>query len=296
MKKNKIKNYLEKTSVYEPKYLDKIDFNKKLNFVTIFCPFVRRFKNTNKYIFSEDILYINKIINKHFTLENSSYVQVNPKAIALSWEIPHIIMDLIEINADFSWRILIADELKDNMVADQQLENIARKKMLKSAEKALSFGLKTLIPFKVIKNVSVELTTELEFDGESISCLIDQLSGLYSKTFFQKTILGENRRYLKELEKQFLMRYSKSESFVKEKSFKEAAYRSVLAEFVRRENTVFISAQPPEIGDEFHGALTSNVMPTLFLIKNVEGVNKIDDVFRSRFEKQKFIKLLAKEL
>lgn len=296
MKKDKIKNYLEKTSVYKPKHFDKIDFNKKLNFVTIFCPFVRQFKDTNKYIFSEDILYMNNIINKHFILENSSYVQINPKAIALSWEIPYIIKDLLEINADFSWRILIADELKENMVVDSQLENLAREKMLESVKKALFLGLKYLMPFEVFRNISVELTTALDFNGENISDLIDQLSKLYSKKFFQKTILRENSRYLKELENQFLKRYSKSESFAKMKSFKEAAYRSVLAEFVRRENTVFISAQPPEIGDEFHGALTSNVMPTLFLIKNVEGMNKIDDVFRFRLEKEKFIKLLSKEL
>jgi len=296
MKGDRVRNYLKQNSVYKPKYFEKINFNQKLNFVTVFCPFVKQFKDTDRYIFSGDILHMNKIVNNHFTLENSSYAQINPKVIALSWEIPHIIMGLLEINANFSWQILIADELKSNMLTDSFIENLAREKMLASVKKALNIGLATLIGPNIVKNVSVKLTSSLNFEQEKSSELINLLSKLYSKRFFQKILLKKKVEYIKVLEDFFLESGNYTVVSAKKKSFEEAAYRSVLAELVRKQNTIFISAQPPEIGDEFHGSLTNNVMPTLFLIKNVEGENKIDDVFMSRIEKQKFINLLEKEL
>ena len=260
----------------DPIGVGQVDWSRNVNISTILCPFIR--SENDKCVFSSDIRFYSKTEGEHFIDQDES-IDINPKFILLTLELPLIIEKLKLIGVEFTYTVYIADELNTLMrryiesSGDKALDEIEKSRwlMLASVKKALEVALKG----QNIK-INVFLTSQVQPVKKSID---DLYSKLLNENFRAKFIRNSEKEYAE------LVRYWRRLSGLNGNEFEkmilrdQVAYRAVMGEVMRKNgNPLIFSGQPPEPGDYFHGIMQKKVLPTMHVFKNVEGVDAVMDI------------------
>ncbi len=249
--------------------------------------------------FSSDLRFYSKVEGDHF-IDVADAVQVNPKFILLTFELPIILEKLNSMGINYKYTIYIADELNTLMrryISDcgkEAIEKIEKSRwlMLSSVKEALDIALNG-------KNIQVDvlLTSRVEKMEKSIDDLFLKLLN----ESFRKEFLSKSQKEYAEL-----VEYWKNLSGYEGKEFEkmilrdQVAYRAVMGEVIRKSgNPLIFSGQPPEPGDYFHGIIKKKVLPTMHVFRNVEGIDVISDIVNEadlnihmkKFDKISFVDL-----
>jgi len=274
-----------KFSLHKPIGFHSINWRKSVDITTILCPFVKTAGASS--VFSTDIAGYVRADSSHF-IGGQGRRYINPKFILISIELPVLLGKLDDLGVRYRYRIFIADEPTSAMrsyihlaggVAKERIE-ASKQRMFNVVKDVVTRGLALKVP-RLLDTVTVESTSNIPGLSDEIARVeakIKKRGGLIS-------VLGDFYPKYRDL-----VDYWKLRSGLKGREFNEmilrdqVAYRASMGEAIRTENCVIFSGQPPEPGDYFHGVVKRSIIPTMFVYKNVEGVDRVQELFASERE------------